>query len=147
VHAGMSYGSSRSHGLSAISDEKYASHANHAVMGNASDPEEGSKATTTKFRVVLTSLLGLDLPVAVVRGPDTTMPHSSDILHLIYVSYEANFVLGHCGLTCCIRILSACGGSSLGWCLSLLLTLRLSIRRLRISSVSVVVLRSASSAA
>ena len=86
MHAGMSYGSSRSHSLSAISDEDYASHANRAVMGDASYPEAGSKSTATKFRAVLMSLLGLDLPVVVVRGPDTTVPHSSDSLHLKVVS-------------------------------------------------------------
>jgi hypothetical protein len=31
-------------------------------------------------------LLGLDLPVVVVRELDTTVPHSSDILHLKIVS-------------------------------------------------------------
>ena len=85
----MSYGSSRSHGLSAISDEKYANHANHAVMGDTGNAEAGSKSTTTKFRVVLMGLLGLDLPVAVVQGPDTTVPHSSDILHLKIVSQNS----------------------------------------------------------
>jgi hypothetical protein len=92
VHAGMSYGSSRSHGLSAISDEKYANHANHAVMGDTGNAEAGSESTTTKFRVVWMGLLGLDLPVAVVQGPDTTVPHSSDILHLKIVSQKFNFV-------------------------------------------------------
>jgi hypothetical protein len=92
VHAGMSYGSSRSHSLSAISDEDYASHANRAVMGDASYPEAGSKSTATKFRAVLMSLLGLDLPVVVVRGPDTTVPHSSDSLHLKVVSEQIKLV-------------------------------------------------------
>jgi hypothetical protein len=145
VHAGMSYGSSRSHGLSAIPDEKYASHANHAVMGDAGNPEAGSKSTTTKFRVALMGLLGLDLPVAVAQGPDTTVQRNSDILHLKMVSDEL-ISFWHCGLTCCIRILSACCSSSLGWCLSLLLSLGLGVRRLRIRPISVIVLRSASSA-
>lgn len=81
------------YGLSAISDEKYANHANHAVMGDTGNAEAGSESTTTKFRVVLMGLLGLDLPVAVVQWPDTTVPHSSDILHLEIVSPQINFVL------------------------------------------------------
>jgi hypothetical protein len=93
VHAGMSYGSSRSHGLSAILDEDFASHANRAVMGDAANPEVGSKATATKFREVSMSLLGLDLPVVVVRGPDTTVPHSSDSLHLKVVSHRIDLLV------------------------------------------------------
>jgi len=88
----MSYGSSRSHGLSAISDEKYANHANHAVMGDTGNAEAGSESTTTKFRVVWMGLLGLDLPVAVVQVPDTKVLHNSDILHLEIVSQGFKFI-------------------------------------------------------
>ena len=49
-------------------------------------PERGSKSMATKFRAVWMDLLGLDLPVAVVRELDTKVPHSSDILHLSMVS-------------------------------------------------------------
>lgn len=78
--------SGRSHGLSAISGDDQASHANRAVMGDAIYPERGSKSMATRFRAVWMGLLGLDLPVAVVRELDTTMPHSSDIPHLSIVS-------------------------------------------------------------
>jgi hypothetical protein len=52
----------------------------------------GSKSTATKFRGVLTRLLGLDLPVAVAQVPDTIMPHNSDIPHLEIVSQGSKFV-------------------------------------------------------
>jgi hypothetical protein len=61
-------------------------HANHAIKGDVGILGSGSKSKATKFRAVLTGLLGLDLPVAVVRVPDTIVPRSSDILHLEIVS-------------------------------------------------------------
>jgi hypothetical protein len=83
---------SRSHGLNAISGEDYASHANHAIKGDVGSPGSGSKSTATKFRGVLTGLLGLDLLVAVVRVPDTKVLRNSDILHLEIVSQGFKFI-------------------------------------------------------
>jgi hypothetical protein len=74
-------------------------------MGDVGNPEAGSKSTTTKFRVALMGLPELDLPVAVAQGPDTTVPHSSDILHLKMVSKEFILFSG-------IAVLHAAYGSS-----------------------------------
>jgi len=96
-------------------------------MGDTVYPGRGSKSRATKFRAVWMGLLGLDLPVVVVRELDTTVPHNSDILHLKIVSGEVEFNASCC-LTSCIRVFGASNSSRLGWRLSLLLSLWLSVR-------------------
>jgi hypothetical protein len=87
VHADMSYGSIVEVMVSVQSQAKIMQvMANHAVKGDVGYPGSGSKTKATKFRAVLTGLLGLDLPVVVVRVLDTIVPRSSDILHLEIVS-------------------------------------------------------------
>jgi hypothetical protein len=93
VHAGMSYGSIVEVMVSMKSQAKIMQ-----VMRimqsrvNVGYPGSGSKSTATKFRGVLTGLLGLDLPVAVVQVPDTKVLHNSDILHLEIVSQGFKFI-------------------------------------------------------